>query len=114
MHFFIRLMSQQNNLHMPCFSVGEVLSAFSAGSTAVHIASRCGNIKCIGKSKAIPATDCGGRQSCQMSTLSHFLDSWLTDGVEAVSLTRRLHFTPRRILGLLICLKIYRLKYTKT
>jgi hypothetical protein len=32
-----------------------------------------------------------------MSRLPHFLDYWFTDGGEAVSLTRRPPFTPRKI-----------------
>jgi hypothetical protein len=43
----------------------------------------------IDKSKAIPATDRGDQYCCEMSRLPHFLDNRLTDGGEAVSLTRR-------------------------
>jgi hypothetical protein len=32
-----------------------------------------------------------------MSSLPHFLDNWLTDGGEVVSLTRRPPFTPKKI-----------------
>jgi hypothetical protein len=45
--------------------------------------------------KAIPVT---GRESplgCDKSKLPHFLDNRLTDGGEAVSLTRRPPFTPQ-------------------
>jgi hypothetical protein len=36
--------------------------------------------------KAIPVT---GREGCETSRLSHFLDNRLTDGGEVVSVTRR-------------------------
>jgi hypothetical protein len=35
-----------------------------------------------------------GPQGCETSRLPHFLDNWLTDGCEDVSLTRRPPFTP--------------------
>jgi hypothetical protein len=39
------------------------------------------------KYKVIPVTGCGGPKSCEMSRLPHFLDNWITDGGEFVSLT---------------------------
>jgi hypothetical protein len=47
------------------------------------------------KGKAIPETGRGGPQGCKKSRLPHFLDNWLTDGGEVVSLTRRPPFTPQ-------------------
>jgi hypothetical protein len=47
------------------------------------------------KSKVIPATGRGGLYGCEMPKIPHFLDKWITDGDEVVSLTRRPHFTPR-------------------
>jgi hypothetical protein len=43
--------------------------------------------------KTIPVTDREGPQGCETSRLPHFIDSWLTDGGEVVSLTRRPLFT---------------------
>jgi hypothetical protein len=43
----------------------------------------------VKESKDIPVTGRGGLQVCEMSRFPHCLDSRLTDGVEAVSLTRR-------------------------
>jgi hypothetical protein len=45
------------------------------------------------KGKAIPVIGREVPQGCQMSRLPHILDTWLIDGGEAVSLTRRLPFT---------------------
>jgi hypothetical protein len=50
---------QHHNLQIPCLPV-EVLSHFSAGNTAVHIASMCRKIKCIAKGEAIPVIGRGG------------------------------------------------------
>jgi hypothetical protein len=52
--------------------------------------------------KAIPVTGHGGPQGCEMLRLPHFLDNWLTDGGEVVSLMHQLPFTPGRFL-VLIC-----------
>jgi hypothetical protein len=41
------------------------------------------------KGKAIPVTGRGGKYGCETSRLPRFLDNLLTDGGEAVSLTRR-------------------------
>jgi hypothetical protein len=49
------------------------------------------------KGKAIPETGREGPYGCEMSRLTHFLENWLTDGGEFVSLTRRPSFTPRKI-----------------
>jgi hypothetical protein len=38
-----------------------------------------------------------------MLRIPHFLDNRLTDGGEAVSLTRQPHFTPRKIPGIHFC-----------
>jgi hypothetical protein len=45
----------------------------------------------------------GGPKGCDMLRLPHFLDNGLTDGGEAVGLTRRPPFTPRRISGTNFC-----------
>jgi hypothetical protein len=82
--------------------VGEVLSAFSAGSTAVHIAGRYRKIKCIGKGKAISGSCHGGPQGFDMSKLPHILDNRHTDGSEAVNLTYWLPFI-HRIPGTQFC-----------
>jgi hypothetical protein len=49
----------------------------------------------VKKGKAIPVTGRGGPQGCEMSRLPYFLYNWLTDGVEVVSLTHELLFTPQ-------------------
>jgi hypothetical protein len=46
------------------------------------------------KSKAIPVTGCGSPQGCMMLRIPHFLDNWLTDGSEVVSLTAMLYHLP--------------------
>jgi hypothetical protein len=53
----------------------------------------------IKKGKAIPVTGCGGPQGCVMLSLSHFLDNWLTDGSEVVSLMHQPPFTTRKVLN---------------
>jgi hypothetical protein len=54
----------------------------------------------------IPVTGHGGPWGCEMSRLPHFLDTWLTDGGEVVSLMRQLPFTPRKILGTHLCIQM--------
>jgi hypothetical protein len=51
------------------------------------------------KGKAIPVTSGRGPWSCETSSVPHFLDNRLTDGGEAVSLTRRPSFNRRTIPG---------------
>jgi hypothetical protein len=46
------------------------------------------------RGKAILVRDHRGPYGCEMSGLPHFLDSWLRDGGEVVSLTCRQPFTP--------------------
>jgi hypothetical protein len=41
------------------------------------------------KGKAVPVTGREGPYGSETSRLPHFLDKWLTDGGEVVSLTRR-------------------------
>jgi hypothetical protein len=48
------------------------------------------------KGKAIPVIGCVGPEGCETSRFPHFLDSWLTDGGEVVSLIRRPPFTLRQ------------------
>jgi hypothetical protein len=48
-----------------------------------------------GRGKAIPVTGRGGPQGCMTSRLPHFLNNWLRDGSEVVSLTRWPPFTPQ-------------------
>jgi hypothetical protein len=55
------------------------------------------------KGKAIPVTGHGGLQGCETSRRSHFLDDWLTDCGEVVSLTRSPPFIPRKIPGTHFC-----------
>jgi hypothetical protein len=50
------------------------------------------------KGKAIPITGHGGPEGYEMLRLPHFLDSWLTDGSEIVSLMHQLPFTPGKFL----------------
>jgi hypothetical protein len=52
------------------------------------------------KGKVIPVTGRGGPYDSETSRLPHFLDSRLTDGGEAVSLTPRPLITPRKIPGI--------------
>jgi hypothetical protein len=56
-------------------------------------------------SKAISVTGRGGLQSCEMSRISHFLDSWLTYDGEVVSLIHRLRFTPQKDFLILISVR---------
>jgi hypothetical protein len=60
------------------------------------------------KGKDIPGTGCGGPLGCEASRLSHFLDSWLTDGGQVVSLMLRPPFTPRKIPDTHFCYKLSR------
>jgi hypothetical protein len=49
--------------------------------------------------KNFPVTGHGGPKGCGASKLPHFLDTWLTNGGEVLSLTCRLSFTERKIPG---------------
>jgi hypothetical protein len=51
------------------------------------------------KRKVIPVTGRGDPWGCETSRLLYYLDNWLTDGSEAVSITRGPPFTPSKILG---------------
>jgi hypothetical protein len=53
------------------------------------------------KGKAVPVTGHEGPQGCERSRLTHILESWLIDGGEVVSLTRRPPFAPRKFLLLI-------------
>jgi hypothetical protein len=44
----------------------------------------------------MPVTGRGGLQSCETSTIPHFLDNRITDGGKVVGLTRRLSSTPQK------------------
>jgi hypothetical protein len=55
------------------------------------------------KRKAISATGRRDPQCCETSRLQHFTDNRLTDGDEAVSLTHRPPFNPKKIPGTLFC-----------
>jgi hypothetical protein len=55
------------------------------------------------KYKSILITGRGGLQRGEVSRKTHFLYSVLTDGGEAVSLTHRQRFTPRKIPGTHSC-----------
>jgi hypothetical protein len=55
------------------------------------------------KVKLSLVTGSGGPLGCETSRLPHFLDKWLTDGGEVVSLTRRPTFTPMKIPGNHFC-----------
>jgi hypothetical protein len=57
----------------------------------------------VKKDKAIPAKGRGDPYGCEKSSFPHFLDKWLTDGGDVVSLTRRPSFTPRKIPGTHFC-----------
>jgi hypothetical protein len=47
------------------------------------------------KSKSVLITGRGDPYGFEKSRLPHFLDNWLIDGREVVSLTRRSPFTPQ-------------------
>lgn len=51
------------------------------------------------KDKAFHVTGRGGPKGYETLRLTHFLDNWLTDGGEGVSLMRRPPFTLRNITG---------------
>jgi hypothetical protein len=61
------------------------------------------DILCGSKGKAITVTGRGGPQGCETSRLPHFLDNWLTDGSEVVSLARRPPFTSMKFPGTHFC-----------
>jgi hypothetical protein len=66
----------------------------------VHVAFTCElNLVSQSKGKAIPVTGRASTQGCETSRFPHFLENRLTDGGEVVSLTPRLSFIPRKILG---------------
>jgi hypothetical protein len=48
------------------------------------------------KRKAIFVIRRGGPKDCETSRLPHFLDNWLTDGGEVVTLTRQPTLIPRK------------------
>jgi hypothetical protein len=55
------------------------------------------------RGKTLPVTGRGGPSGCETSRPPHFLDSWLTDGGEVISLTCQPSFTPRKIPGTHFC-----------
>jgi hypothetical protein len=55
----------------------------------------------IPEGKAACKTSRGGQETCETSRLLHFLDNRLTDGGEAVTLTRRRALPPGRVLVLI-------------
>jgi hypothetical protein len=55
------------------------------------------------KGEVIRVTGRGGPQGCETSRLPHFLDNWLTDGDEVLSLTLRPTFTSRKNLATNFC-----------
>jgi hypothetical protein len=57
------------------------------GFQLVHEQKKCKTIIVIGR---------GGPQSCETTTLPHFLDKRLTDGGEVVSVKRRLRSTSQK------------------
>jgi hypothetical protein len=62
---------------------------------------------CTGEtSEAIPVTDIGDPQGCEMLRLPYFLKNRLTDGGEVVSLMYRPPFTPMKIPGTYFCSKL--------
>jgi hypothetical protein len=61
------------------------------------------HVKTKKEGKVIPVTGREGRYGCETSRLPHFLDNWLTDGGEVVSLMRRSPFTPRNIPDTYFC-----------
>jgi hypothetical protein len=63
---------------------------------------RC-SLNLMAKRWSCPVTGREGPEGCETSRLPHFLDSQLTDGGEAVSLTRPPPFTPRKIPGTHFC-----------
>jgi hypothetical protein len=60
------------------------------------------------KGKTILVTGRGCQQGSEMSMLPHFVDNWLTDGSEVVSVTCRPPFTPRKIPGTCFCQRLSR------
>jgi hypothetical protein len=57
------------------------------------------------KKKAMLVTGPGGLYGSETSRVPHFLDSWLTDGGQVISFTRRPRFSPRRIFWYLFLLE---------
>jgi hypothetical protein len=56
------------------------------------------------RSNAVPLTDRGGLQGCEMLRIPDFLDSRLTDGGTVVSLRNGRALLPRNIIFLLLVL----------
>jgi hypothetical protein len=67
----------------------------------------CYDRRSVGQSALDKAPICGpcryGSSAHNRCRLPHFLDNWLTDGGEVVSLMRRPHFTSRKIPGTHFC-----------
>jgi hypothetical protein len=65
------------------------------GSRQAHIQHYLGHrtILYIVKEQSYSLTSRGGLWGCEILRIPHFLENWLTDGDEAVSLTLRPHFT---------------------
>jgi hypothetical protein len=59
----------------------------------IHLHSYNIHVLEIKKSKAILVKGRGGPKGCETSRLLHFVENLLTDGIEVVSLTRRLRLT---------------------
>jgi hypothetical protein len=62
----------------------------------------------MGKGKATLVTGPGDPLDCERSRFPYFLDNRLTDGGEAVNLTRRPPFTPRKVPGTYFCYRLSR------
>jgi hypothetical protein len=62
----------------------------------------------VKEDKFTPEIGRGGPQRCKTSRLPHFLTNELTDGGEIVSLTRRPHFTFRKIPSTHFCYRLSR------
>jgi hypothetical protein len=76
---------------------------FSCSQSAVGNLTLLGSHCCMVTGKSIPVTGRECPYGCETSRLPHFLDNRLTVGGDFVSLTRRPHFTPRKIPGTNFC-----------
>jgi hypothetical protein len=64
----------------------------SVARNSDHSAAEAVKVK---KCRAIPVIGLGGPQGCETSRIPYFLDNWLTDGGETLSLIRRPLFNPQ-------------------
>jgi hypothetical protein len=81
-------MPEDSTFTQPCFFFGNYFEE---------------NLRILEKYEVMTAIGRGGPYGCEKSRFPHFLDNWITDGGEVVSLTFRPPFTLRQISGPHLC-----------